>query len=103
MKINRYFVSAEKNDKIQTEILYYLASVRAERCEILVILFENEIDKVLACAIKILKSLKQKGSIDFFIESSALESSTEGSYILNKYPDIVSALENNRKSFVIKL
>lgn len=103
MRINRYLVSAEKNDKIQTEILYYLASVRAEKCEILVISFENETDKVLSYAMKILKSLKQKGSIDFFIRSSALESSTEGSYILNKYPEIVNALENSRDSFVIKL
>jgi hypothetical protein len=101
MKVNKYEILSLDKDKIYTEILFSLATSKAGNIEFAVF----TVKEALACEYceKHLKSLKQSQKIDFYIKSSDIESSTAGSYLLNKYPEAVSEIQNGDFSFIVKL
>lgn len=103
MKINQYRILSQEKDKIYTEILYGLASSMAEDTEFSVFSCECFGEDALHFVEKHLKSLKHASKIDFFIRSSELCSSTEGSYLLNKHPEITDVIAGADNLFIVKL
>lgn len=83
-----------------TEVMYEIASLRADGIGLLRIniIYEageeldTETKRIISQIIKLLKNMKQKGSIQFFAtEDSFRLSSTEVVFLQNKYPAIFSA------------
>ena len=100
MKSLRYKISSEKRDKINTELLYSLASARVDGVQLILFEYsENAADTVLRC----LKALKQTQKIDFYLKSSEIALSTEGSYLMNKYSEVLADIENGEPLFIVKL
>lgn len=101
MKIQEYKIASENKDKIYTEILFHIASCRAGGEEFAFIsLSENDVALPVE---KYLKGLKQGGKIDFYIKSDELTSTTIGSYIENKYPEITKAFGERTGLYIVKL
>ena len=84
-------------DAVATEIMYEIASCRADGVELIRFNISyginleamNEVKKILSSATRLLKNMKQKGSIQFIATSDSFESgSTESSFLYNKYPEL---------------
>lgn len=79
-----------------TEIMYEIASARADSIDLIkIISFSNHNDeaidskKIFSSIIKLLKTMKQNGSIHFFATSDSFDrSTTEAVFLQNKYPDL---------------
>lgn len=93
-EINLRSVSA---DAAATEIMYEIAAARADGVEL--IRFDisysdgsktiTEWKRIVSSAIRLLKGMKQKGSIQFIATPESFEvGSTESSFLYNKYPSV---------------
>ena len=93
-EINLRSVSA---DAVATEIMYEIAAARADGVEL--IRFDisysdgskTMIDgkRIISSAIRVLKGMKQRGSVQFIATPESFENgSTESSFLYNKYPSI---------------
>ena len=103
MNIVKYEIRSCEKDKIYTEILYNIASARVNGERIVYFSCEEGDDMPLAYIEKHLKALRQNKKIDFYVKSCELEDSTEGSYLLNKNPEIVDLVSVNGCSFIVGL
>jgi hypothetical protein len=101
MKIQKYKILYEKKDKIQTAILYSIASSKASNEEFMI--FEYKSDDVGIILNRCLKALKMDGKIDFYIRAADIRSSTEGSYLINKHPSLVDGVADSDAIFIVKL
>ena len=103
MKYNSFAFSHGTQSTVETEILYNIASARANKVEILRFSpsqVENE--KALSAAIRVLRGLKKQGKIRLFILSQDLFSdSTEAEYLRNKYPDISEICDEKEKTIIV--
>ena len=85
-------------DSAITEIMYEIASARADSIDLIKInSLSNANDeafdpkKMFSSIIRLLKTMKQNGSIHFFATSDSFDrSTTEAVFLQNKYPDIFS-------------
>ncbi len=90
MKIKTIRLQSVLSDEVLTEIMFEIASARAEGAELL--RFElNLVNDNLATTkqfiIKKLKDMKQKSRIQFFAAADSFKNgSTEAVFLLNKYP-----------------
>lgn len=80
-----------------TEIMYEIASARADGVDLMRInvFYEEdnipEINKTFSSIIKLLKQMKQGGAIHFFAtKDSFAHTSTEAIFLQNKYPELFS-------------
>ena len=87
-------------DAAVTEIMFEIAACRADGVELIRFNISygnamesmNEVGKILSTLLRTLKSMKQKGSIQFIATPDSLKNgSTESSFIYNKYPSIFSS------------
>lgn len=96
MKYREIEVRATSREGISTELMYEIATCRADGSELIKFIFrksnEQESDltrRNVASAIKLFKLMKQKGQVQFIATSSSFDNSeTEAVFLLNKYPDI---------------
>ena len=105
MKVYAYDLQSDSTDQMSTELRYVIATARAGGDELIRInvLMENA-DRAGAALLKLLKSLKREGKIDFFADRSAFESgSREASYLINKFSDITEFCKSESFYLVIKL
>ena len=85
-------------DGALTEIMYEIATARADGVDLIRINFqccdvEESFDskKLLSLVIRLLKTMKQNGSIHFFATlDSFARSTTEAVFLHNKYPEFFS-------------
>ena len=90
------YLKAENIDSMTTEIMFEVAGARADGNELIRLNINNDEAKLYDGAIKLLKSMKQKGLIQFFAtEKSFSNGSTEASFLINKYQDSISLGDNN--------
>lgn len=83
-------------DGANTEIMYEIATARADLIDLIRInLVSNEEDesidlrKLFSSVIRLLKNMKQGGSIHFFAtEDSFIRGTTEAVFLQNKYPEL---------------
>ncbi len=101
--MNVYNILSDKRDKIHTEILYTLASYRASGKELAVFSAEGCGAQAEKYVDKCLRTLKQGSKIDFYVKSSEIDVSTEGSYLLNKHPEITDYIRESGHLFIVKL
>lgn len=102
-------------DTQATEIMYEIAACRADRVELIRFNISygisaeamNETKKMFSSAVRLLKNMKQKGSIQFIATPDSFESgSTESIFLYNKYPDLFEgsdAMQNGDSYIFVKL
>ena len=84
-------------DTVATEIMYEIAAARADGVELVrfnISIGEDteessEMKKIVSSATRLLKNMKQKGSIQFIATPDSFKSgSMESSFLYNKYPEL---------------
>ena len=86
------------SESVVTEIMYEIATARADMVDLIRInsvchMAEEAFDskKVFSSIIKLLKTMKQNGSIHFFATLDSFNrSTTEAVFLQNKYPELFS-------------
>lgn len=107
MKYNTYILKNPSEKTLSTEIMFYVASERANRAELLRLLVSLEIsesdrERVILNSLKILRRIKKQGRIQLFVTPRDYEEpTTEAKYMHNKYPDI--ELSTDFYWFIIKI
>jgi hypothetical protein len=89
-------LKARNLDSALTEIMFEIAGAKADGCELARINIihvdgENDLSvaKLYDGVIKILKNMKAKKLLQFYAVKESFEKpSTEGRFLINKYPDI---------------
>lgn len=112
MKICDYRLNGINQNEISTEIKFILASARFDGAELLRFVYEtNETDREARrlhnIVIRVLRSLRARKSIQFFVfPEDFTEETTEAAFLLNKYPDHFSAppsVKDNEGEFYVKI
>ena len=94
-------IGADSSESAATEIMFNIAACRVDGVDLiridLPIVEEGKISrdgkKMLFSITRLLKDMKQKGSIQFFAtEDSFARSTTEAVYLQNKYPALFSSI-----------
>ncbi len=84
-----------------TEIMYEIAACRADRVEVIRFNIsygtaaeeDNTSKKIIASVQKLLRNMKQKGSVQFIATPECFAAgSTESSFLYNKYPSIFDSI-----------
>ena len=84
-------LKAENIESMTTEIMFEVAGARADGNDLVRLNINNGEKKLYDSAVRLLKSMKQRGLIQFFAtEKSFLTGSTEASFLMNKYQDSIS-------------
>jgi hypothetical protein len=113
MKYKELNLRADLPEQINTELLFEIASARAEGTELICINIFNEEKKYSfpqkqrSVLIKLIKNLKSEGRIQLFATSDSFRNQTTESYFLqNKYPEIFDSTSKrylNENAVYIKL
>ena len=113
MNFKEFTLKADLPEQISTEILFEIASARADSLELICINIFNEDKEYIqpqkqrAAVIKILKNLKADGRIQLFATSDSFKGQkTEAYFLQNKYPEIFNSSPNdfiNENKVYIKL
>ena len=94
MNYNTFVLKNPGENALTTDILFYVASERANRKELLFLsvspeLAERDRSRLILNAVKLLRRMKKQGKIQLFVTPEDYsESTTEAKYMQNKYPDI---------------
>lgn len=103
MRYKELKLRANTPESASTEIMYEIASSRQEDVSLIRFNISYEADdesstefkRLFSSVIKLLKSMKQKGSIQFFATSDSFKlATTEAVFLQNKYPDVFPVKEN---------
>ena len=99
MKIKNIQIKSIEGDTALTEIMFEIASARAEKIELLRFDLDDRVEgysKLLSFVIRKLKNMKQRGQIQFFaLDDSFERNSTEAVFLLNKYPEYFENIQVN--------
>lgn len=93
---------------LTTEIMFFIVSARSMNKELLKLKIKKEenesvSEKEIAAISKILKSVKRKNLIQFFVASTDFGAqSTEIEYLMNKYPTLVKE-QVDEVYFIVKI
>lgn len=95
--------------ELNTEMRFLFASARVdgeELVRLVIPLGENEREnaRINGCAIKVLRTLKKEGAIEFYVNKEGfVANSTEASFLLNKYGDFIADGADNPAFIYVKL
>ena len=106
MKYNTHIIESENASGIATEIMFETASARASEVELLHLLIHRSegknVTKLRSAAIRVLKEMKSRGTVQLFATDESFEkSTTEAKYLTNKYPQIPFDTSDNPDSVCI--
>lgn len=102
---NSYKLLGNCRSELNTEIRFLFASARVDGEELVrldIPLCENEKEdtRINGCVIKVLRTLKKEGVIQFYVNKESFAAgSTEASFLLNKYGEFI--LDGGRESAYI--
>jgi hypothetical protein len=108
MNIQTYELTGNSADLLITEIMFFVASARAVKSELVRLSIKERLDsecqdKHIEAVNKILRTMKRNGSIQLFIFSRELKNaSTEAEYLKNKFPKL-SDINLSEDYFIVKL
>ncbi len=94
MNYNTFVLKNPIENTLATEIMFNVASERANRKELLFLsvfseLTERDRSRLILNAAKLLRRMKKQGKIQLFVTPEDYsKSTTEAKYMQNKYPDI---------------
>lgn len=102
---------AKSPEAAATEIMYEIAACRADRVELIRFNISyveeaeevNTSKKILAAVLKLLRNMKQKGSVQFIATPESFAAgSTESRFLYNKFPSIFDSTPsaNEGETFV---
>ena len=105
MRYDTFTLTSSNQSIAETEILYSIASARANQMDFLkLILNLDQGEKIATNTTRVLKSLKKQGRIELYISSDELGGdSTEAEYLRNKFPEICNIRNENETSIIIKI
>jgi len=105
MKINTFEIDKTNEEQLETEILFYIASSRAEGKELVKLSVKGERkERTISIALKILRAAKKRNTVQLFLTAQQMYGrTTEGEYIKNKYPDVQNILDNGESAVLIKV
>ena len=105
MKYTTFAITSSNQSIEETEILFSIASARANHIDFLKLILDLEQgEKIALNATKVLKSLKKQGRIELFINSDELSGdSTEAEYLRNKFPEICDIRNEGELSLIVKV
>ena len=87
-------LKSNNSKNINTELLFEIASARAENYEILRISYDRSVEKIEHTIISLLKKMKASSTIQFFATPEFFSQyNTEAVFLLNKYSDIFESQE----------
>ena len=97
--------TASASSTLETEIMFAVASARAQGIEFLKIDISADKESGMKSAVaKHLRQLKKQGRIQLFVDVRDLHgTSTEAQYLINKYPEAPETLGNDETSVIVKL
>lgn len=99
MNYNTFVLKNPAEDILTTEIMFSVASERANRNELLFLsvfpeLTERDSARLIANTAKLLRRMKKQGKIQLFVTPDDYsELTTEAKYMQNKYPDIETSVD----------
>ena len=105
MKILIHTIDSMLCEQVHTEIRFLIASARAQGRDLVsIMLRDNKSGKLGELIIKNLRAIKKEGKIDFFADKEAFETaSAEASYLINKFPDVLSLIDEEEFFLLIKI
>ena len=97
--------TASASSTLETEIMFAVASARAQGIEFLKIDISADKESGMKTAVaKHLRQLKKQGRIQLFVEVRDLHgTSTEAQYLTNKYPEATDVFGNDESSVIVKI
>ena len=108
MSIKTEILTGRDCGQMKTEIMFFIASARSCGAELFKIRIkpvfneERELRRIESAA-RILRNLKQRGSVQLFASSADFDTSlTEIEYLKNKYPGVTET-KNEGVFFIVKL
>ena len=107
--ISSYELSGNCRSELNTEMRFLLASAKIDgeelvRLSIPYSVDERENSRINGCVIKVLRTLKKEGTIQFYVNNeSFLANSTEASFLINKYGEYICEANRNSESIYVKL
>lgn len=99
MNYNTFVLKNPAEDILTTEIMFSVASERANRNDLLFLsvfpeLTERDSARLIANTAKLLRRMKKQGKIQLFVTPDDYsELTTEAKYMQNKYPDIEPSVD----------
>lgn len=104
MADNVHSLSGTDPRALCTEILFALACARVAGESIVCFLPTGADRKCERMVLRILKSMKKEGKIDFFVTTADLAAgTTEADYLENKYPDAIIDRESDTPYLYVKV
>ena len=101
MNYRNVILRADLPDTAATEIMYEIAASRADGVDLIRLNIETPIDaneckRMISSVVRLMKNMKQKGSIHFFATELDFKiGSTEAHFLSNKYPTLFSDIPMN--------
>lgn len=99
----------QNRSELNTEMRFLFASAKVDGMELLkldlpVTDVEKENARINSCVIKVLRSLKKEGIIEFYVNREGFAvNSTESIYLQNKYGDYIEANATETTSIYVKM
>ena len=79
---------------MRTEILYSVASARANEYELVEFIYSNDGGKSESNVLKVVRELKKQGKVKVYTLARDIDGqSKEAEYLLNKYPELIKYKE----------
>lgn len=107
MNLSIIEIKYETIKNFETELKLNIAIARVDTADILVISLKNEeaSQTFYKSAGKILRAMKRKGQIQFFLTKEELQnfSKTETAYLMNKHPEVTEKIQTKNSFFLLKL
>jgi len=108
MSVKTEILTGRDSGQMKTEIMFFIASAKSCKAELFKIWIQpvfngdRELRRIESAA-RILRNLKQRGSIQLFASSVDFDTAlTEVEYLKNKFPNITE-ITNDGTFFVVKL
>ena len=94
--LKSYILQGKCRAELNTEMRFLFASARVDGLELVRLDVpsygdERECDRINSCVIKVLRTLKKENVIEFYAnKESFAANSTEASFLMNKYGELIS-------------
>lgn len=95
--------------ELNTEMRFLFASSKVDGDELVKLVIspiddEKETSRIKGCVIKVLRTLKKEGIIQFYVNNEGFSvNSTEASFLLNKYGDYINVEALDQICVYVKL
>ena len=106
--LQSYILNGLSRSELNTELRFIFASARVDGAQIVRLEItqsdDGELDRISGSVIKLLRSLKKEGSIEFYANDESFRAnSTEAIFLLNKYSQYIPDEKVNKRFIFVKM